>query len=235
MKNQAMRTILTMYLALLSSFVFTSWANACDVALALTVDISGSVDKQEYELQMNGLATALRDPTVADALVSKQATLMLVQWTGASRQVVSIPWRKISSLEDVEAMAKSVEQLPREWRNFSTAIGDALSFTAKQFNAVGNCTRKVIDVSGDGYSNEGSNPVSVRARLEEQGFTINGLAIEGSADDLTSYYKDNVIAGDGAFVMTANTFDEYPKRIKQKLFREVTNQLAGLKSPANRL
>jgi len=37
-----------------------------------------------------------------------------------------------------------------------------------------------------------------------------------------------VIVGPRAFVMTANTFDEYPKRIKQKLFREVTNQVASL-------
>ena len=205
-----------------------SVSDACEVALALTVDISGSVDRDEYALQMNGLAGALRDPTVSEALVSRKAKLMLVQWTGTSRQIISVPWRQISDYNDVEAMAEAVEKAPRAWRNFSTAIGDALTFTSAQFEKVSDCKRKVIDVSGDGYSNEGVEPLGLRNHLAEDGFTINGLAIEGSTDDLTSYYRDHVIAGNGSFVMTANTFDEYPKRIKQKLFREVTNQVASL-------
>lgn len=210
------------------SFVLSTPVKACEVALALTVDISGSVDREEYALQMNGLAGALRDPTVSEALVSRKAKLMLVQWTGTSRQIISVPWRQISDYDDVEAMAEAVEKAPRAWRNFSTAIGDALTFTSAQFGKVSDCKRKVIDVSGDGYSNEGVEPLGLRNLLAEDGFTINGLAIEGSADDLTSYYRDHVIAGNGSFVMTANTFDEYPKRIKQKLFREVTNQVASL-------
>lgn len=221
--------------AFLASFAIITPVYACEVALALTVDISGSVDRDEYALQMNGLAGALRDPTVSEALVTRKTNLMLVQWTGTSRQVVSIPWRQIDDYEDVEAMAEAVEKAPREWRNFSTAIGDALTFTSAQFSQVKECKRKVIDVSGDGYSNEGVEPLAIRKHLVDDGFTINGLAIEGSSDDLTSYYRDHVIAGNGSFVMTANTFDEYPKRIKQKLFREVTNQVAALDKPANRL
>ena len=210
-------------------------AKACEVALALTVDISGSVDKQEYALQMNGLAGALRDATVADALVERKAALMLVQWTGTSRQVVSVPWARMTDLDAVEVMAGKIENAPREWRNFSTAIGDALTFTSGQFSQVKDCERKVIDVSGDGYSNEGVEPLALQKHLVDDGFTINGLAIEGSSNDLTSYYRDHVIAGPRSFVMTANTFDEYPKRIKQKLFKEVTNQVAGLAKPANHL
>ncbi|MEO1141799.1 MAG: DUF1194 domain-containing protein, partial [Pseudomonadota bacterium] len=63
-------------------------AKACNIALALTVDVSGSVNSEEYALQMNGLAAALRDPTVADALVKEKASVMLVQWSGTSRQKV---------------------------------------------------------------------------------------------------------------------------------------------------
>jgi len=142
-----------------------STANACEVALALTVDISGSVDKQEYALQMNGLAGALRDATVADALIDKKASIMLVQWTGTSRQVVSVNWEQMLTLDDVESFAKRVETAPREWRNFSTAIGDALTFTSGQFSAVSECKRKVIDVSGDGYSNEGVEPLALQMIL----------------------------------------------------------------------
>lgn len=201
---------------------------ACEVALALTVDVSGSVDRQEYALQMNGLAAALRDPTVADALVDAQAAVMLVQWTGTSRQVVSMPWRRITDLGQLEGMAQEVENTSRRWRNFSTAIGEALEFAAAQFSEVRDCKRKVIDVSGDGYSNEGINPLAVRGRLDEGGFTVNALSIEGSTDNLTDYFWNNVVIGQGAFVMTANSFDEYPERIRQKLIREVTKKISSL-------
>ena len=222
--------------ALLVSFLtLSSTARACEVALALTVDVSGSVDRQEYSLQMNGLAAALRDPTVSQALVGRKAAVMLVQWTGTSRQVISLNWQRMTTFEEVERFADAVASTPRKWRNFSTAIGDALTFTSGQFKSVSDCKRKVIDVSGDGYSNEGIEPHALHTHLVEDGFTINGLAIEGSSENLTQYYRDYVIAGPKSFVMTANTFDEYPKRIKQKLFKEVTNQIATLKRRGNRL
>lgn len=214
--------------ALFTCFVIITPVRACEVALALTVDVSGSVDREEYALQMNGLSGALREPTVSQALVVRQAAVMLVQWTGTSRQIVSLNWTRMKTIEDVENFADKVSQTRREWRNFSTAIGDALTFTSGQFSPVLDCKRKVIDVSGDGISNEGVEPLAIRQHLVDDGFTINGLAIEGSSEKLTEYYRDFVIAGPKSFVMTANTFDEYPKRIKQKLFREVTNQVATL-------
>lgn len=225
-----------LFLAVFGSFlVLNSAAKACEVALALTVDVSGSVDRQEYALQMKGLAGALRDPTVSQALVSRKAAVMLVQWTGTSRQVVSLSWQRMTTFDEVESFADRVASAPRQWRNFSTAIGDALTFISGQFETVSDCKRKVIDVSGDGYSNEGLEPLALRKHLVDDGFTINGLAIEGSSDNLTKYYRDYVIAGPKAFVMTANTFEEYPKRIKQKLFKEVTEQIAILEVPNNRL
>ena len=36
-------------------------SRACDLALVLAVDVSGSVDSREYDIQMQGLAAALRE------------------------------------------------------------------------------------------------------------------------------------------------------------------------------
>jgi len=225
-----MSTIRFLFLTLFLSLC-VSGTKACEIALALAVDVSGSVGQDEYELQMTGLADALRDPTIADALVSKKANVILVQWTGASRQTISVPWSAMNSLEDVERFSSEVKNTQRRWRNFSTAIGDALIFITEQYEKVPQCKRKVIDVSGDGSSNEGVGPSFLRRSLEEQGFTINGLAIEGSEKNVTGYYRDFVIAGEGAFVMTANNFDDYRIRIRQKLFREITNQFAQIPLP----
>jgi len=201
-------------------------ANACKIALALAIDVSGSIDAQEYEVQMQGLAAALRNATIAEALADADARLSLVQWTGDSRQELSIPWTDIKTVADSAAFADAIDATPRRWRHFSTAIGSALDFTVKQFGPSEACTRRVIDVSGDGFSNEGIEPSSIRKQIWDAGFTVNGLAIETDEDDLTTYYWENVAIGDKAFVMTANGFEDYPKRIKLKLLREVTQQVS---------
>ena len=201
-------------------------ARACDLALALAVDISGSVDPMEYDIQMQGLAAALRDSVVAEALVRAEAAVMLVQWTGASRQELTVPWTRIRSYADTEALAQQIETAPRRWRNFSTAIGDALEFVLAQWPSAPICKRNVIDVSGDGISNEGADPTEFRGQLTTMGITVNALAIEESEADLTAYFWENLIIGEGAFVVTANTFEDYPDRIRLKLIREVTAQIS---------
>lgn len=200
---------------------------ACDLALALAVDVSGSVDPAEYRLQRDGLAAALRDPVIGEALVRARARLMVVQWTGAGRQKVTVPWVGIGDFEDVEAFAARVAADRRVWRNFATAIGEALLFTAGQFPPAPRCKRRLIDVSGDGVSNEGVPPGEVRARLAALDISVNALAIEAREPELTAYFFEHVIRGEGAFVVTAARFADYPARIRLKLLREVTLQTAA--------
>ncbi|MBY5933859.1 DUF1194 domain-containing protein [Tateyamaria omphalii] len=200
-------------------------AQACQFALLLAVDVSGSVDRDEYRIQMDGLAHALRDGIVADALVEQEAHVALVQWTGATRQKQTIPWTRIASYGDVLALAEEIENDPRIWRNYSTAIGEALAVSRKAFATVAHCTRKVVDVSGDGVSNEGLEPAGQRGPLNEAGITVNAIAIETDDTDLTAYFFENVITGPGAFVVTAQGFEDYPEQIKRKLQRETIRQV----------
>jgi len=176
---------------------------------------------------MDGLAAGLRDPVVSEALVRGQAQLMLLQWTGASRQRVTIPWTQIDSFQTLDRFAEQVAADPRVWRNFSTAIGEALETTMARFDAVADCTRHLIDISGDGVSNEGIEPTQVHALLRNRGVTVNAIAIEESEPDLTAYFFENVIVGEGAFVVSAAGFRDYPERIRKKLLREVTQQTAA--------
>lgn len=201
-------------------------AAACDLALALAVDVSGSVDAREYRIQMDGLAAGLRDPIVSEALVRARARLTLIQWTGSSRQRVTIPWTDMGSFDSLEGFARAVEEDHRVWRNFSTAIGEALETTMTLFDDVPDCTRHLIDLSGDGVSNEGREPSRLRRELRARGITVNAIAIEESEPDLTAYFFENVIVGEGAFVVTAAGFQDYPERIRKKLLREVTQQTA---------
>ncbi|WP_282129687.1 DUF1194 domain-containing protein [Roseobacter litoralis] len=201
-------------------------ALACQLALVLAVDISGSVDKHEYRIQMDGLAAGLRDGIVVDALLEQEAMVTLIQWTGSSRQRQTIPWTAIRAAEDVARLADQIAADERVWRNYSTAVGEALIAAEQALKSVPHCARKVIDVSGDGISNEGAAPDSRRAALTALGVTVNALAIETDEDDLTGWFYENLIHGEGAFVMTADSFEDYPAQIKRKLQRETTRQLS---------
>ena len=130
---------------------------------------------------------------------------------------------------DVADFASRVAQDKRVWRNYSTAIGEALTAAQNALTAVPECTRKVIDISGDGISNEGVDPNARRASLSDMNVTVNALAIETDETDLTAWFFENLIHGEGAFVVTANGFDDYPEQIKRKLQRETTRQLSGLR------
>lgn len=176
---------------------------------------------------MDGLAAGLRDGVVVEALIKAEAAVALMQWTGARRQQVSVSWTRVRSAQEAEALAMAVEAMPRAWSKYSTAIGDALWRGADLMAQAPECRRQVIDVSGDGISNEGIEPEQGRERLAQMGVTVNALVIETDDADLTGYFWENVITGAGAFVVTANGFEDYPARIRQKLIREVAEQFAG--------
>ncbi|GFE48817.1 hypothetical protein So717_05700 [Roseobacter cerasinus] len=195
----------------------------------LAVDVSGSVDNREYDIQMQGLAAALRDRAIVNALIEQEAAVTLIQWTGSSRQRQTIPWTSLLTPQDVAELADAVEENRRVWRNYSTAIGEALVLAEEALRAVPHCTRRVIDVSGDGVSNEGVHPRDRHAALAEMDVTVNGLAIETDEEDLTGWFFENLIRGEGAFVMTANGFEDYPAQIRRKLRREITRPLSNLR------
>jgi len=201
-------------------------ATACKVALILTVDVSGSINEEEYRLQMDGLAAAMDDSTIVDALINAQAQVALVQWSGSSRQEITIPWQKMAARDDVAAFADLVRNAERPWRHFSTAIGDMLYRVAPMIDQV-DCKQYVIDVSGDGVSNEGPIPDDARNALIGRGVRINALAILGaSQSDLTEYFREHVIGGLNSFVYEAQSYEDYPRTIRRKLLDEITEPVS---------
>jgi len=207
---------------------FAAPAQGCEVALMLAVDVSGSVDADEYRVQMDGLAAALIDRSVSAALLSGEVQLALMQWTGSGRQSVVINWTEMANEADVLAFAEQVITEPRLWRDFSTSIGEAMALSLAYFAQVPTCKRHVIDISGDGKNNEGLLPTDVWDALAAGQVTVNALVIEESEPDLTAYFEREVITGPGAFAVTARTFEDYPEQMVRKLYRELTKVVAVL-------
>ncbi len=199
-------------------------ADACSLELILAIDVSGSIDAREFHLQSDGLASAFENPSLVTAVENLKggALVIVTQWSGSTRQKAVTGWHHVTDGPSMAAFARAVRGAGRAWRNFSTAIGEALLHAARvSATAPEQCRRRVIDISGDGVSNEGQAPREVSRALVARGFTINGLAIRGADPDPAEHYRREVIGGPGAFVEVARSFDDYPAAILRKLLREV--------------
>ncbi|KQB97932.1 hypothetical protein AL073_03160 [Loktanella sp. 1ANDIMAR09] len=196
-------------------------AQACETALILTMDVSNSIDSAEYRLQTDGLAEALRDPEIVETMVAGENFLTVVQWSGVDRQAVSIPWTQMRTALDVESFAQKTRVMERAFVLSDTAPAEAIFFSLQLFDQVPNCARKVIDISGDGTPNGGSDVRAARTAAERAGVTINAIAIESMGLAITNFFRGAVITRNG-FVMTARTHREYPATIRAKILREIS-------------
>ncbi|MEY1555530.1 DUF1194 domain-containing protein [Yoonia sp. R2331] len=201
--------------------LWPTFGAACDTALILTVDVSNSVDPGEYRVQADGLADALRDPEVIEAMVQNQAAVAVVQWSGFDRQEVTIPWTRIQSAADVAVLSQQARLMPRAFVLSDTAPAEAVYYSLRLFSQVPDCKRKIIDVSGDGTPNSGGEVRDARRAAEQQGVTINGIAIESMGMAITNFFRGAVITRDG-FVMTARTHREYAETLRRKIIRELS-------------
>jgi len=206
-------------------------ARNCATALVLAIDVSSSVDAREYALQMGGLAAALRDPQVVDAIapgagIGIMATAFV--WSGFQHQETVVPWTWLGDRDTVHAFARAIETAPRRYDHWPTALGRAAAFAAGLHarNPVP-CDRQVVDVSGDGANNDGVGPDWYRGRGQLDGLVINGLVILGADVDPYAYYRDVLIQGPGAFVEVADGFDAYAEAILRKLLRELQPAFAA--------
>jgi Ca-activated chloride channel family protein len=113
----------------------SSISMACDTALILTIDVSNSIDPAEYKLQTDGLADALRNPEIVEAMVRQEATLAVVQQSGEERQELSIPWTRIRTSLDAARLADQAQLMPRAFVLSDTAPAEAILFSMNLFSS----------------------------------------------------------------------------------------------------
>jgi hypothetical protein len=210
-----------------------------DVALVLAADVSRSINDDEFSLQRRGYAAAISNIRVLDAIRAGShgaIALSFVEWAGEGDQTVVIDWATIRNETDATAFATKLLAAPRSFVG-RTAIGSALDFSVALFaeNAPA-AERRVIDVSGDGTSNQGRPATEARDAALKAGFVINGLSIfnrraaaEGGylalhtnpPGGLALYYHENVTGGLGSFVLPIDDFNTFGDAMVRKLVDEL--------------
>jgi len=221
---------------------------AVDTALIVSVDVSNSVDAARYKLQMEGIAKALEDPGVIDAITGgASGGILFSMVTWADTPAVAIPWMRIASKEDSFAAARRVRTLPHLGGEFTCMTRMLRSVNDKIVPQIpAKASRVIIDVSGDGPDNCNAEESieTVRDELVSSGVTINGLPIlldtpesgillpkpvPGGPHPLEQWYREHVMAGAGSFVLAAQGYGDFERAIRQKFVIEVS----GAAPPAN--
>ena len=198
-------------------------AAACRLALALGLDVSSSVDAREYRLQTAGLAAALVAPEVAEAFLAtpgEPVMLQIYEWSGWQQQVVRLDWTPVTGAADLARIAASLAGQKRSFEQYPTALGFALLYGGRSL-ATQDCTRRTLDLAGDGTNNDGISPEVARRDLPVPGITVNGLVIGANVQTLGRYYQQFVIQGPGAFVEVAADYEDFERAMRRKLLREL--------------
>ena len=201
-----------------------------DLALVLAVDCSSSVDAGDYHLQMFGIAKALRNPKVLDAIESgenQRIAFALVQWSTRKSQNIIIKWRQLASQSDLFETAAEIELAERQWQIGGTGLAAAINFSAALISKLNvETTRRVIDVSGDGEENDEGDLASSRDDALASGISINGLPLLDGSKTIETYYRYRVIGGPGSFLVPAANSAAFGEAMEQKLLREIGPQTA---------
>jgi hypothetical protein len=216
------RTLKTMAVVGLAAvpLAFATPAKAVPVIeLMLAIDGSGSIAPGDFTLQKQGYINALTallptDGSVAIGVVQFSATVQ----TEFALQSIDDAADKTALLNAIGAMIQL---------NSLTAIGDAINVSATAllaFNGPGGAgVRELIDVSTDGFSNTGADPVTAANAAVAAGIDqVNCLGVGGSANC-------NFEAGTGSFEILVSDFSGFESAITTKLRREII----GVPEPAS--
>ena len=221
-----------------TAFVATSASTAqaaCRQALAMGLDVSGSVDSGEYQLQLQGLAAALTSPEITSSILimpNAPVRLLVYEWSGQNYQRILIPWTEISNLQTLQNLSNKLHQVQRRDTPPTTALGKAIQSGIGFLNQQTSCWKRTLDIAGDGKSNSGPEPHRVNLPEQIGNIVINALVIgvdsdsrlshaELSISELTAYFSNRVLAGPGAFSEVAIGFANYERAMSRKLLREL--------------
>ncbi len=207
-----------------------------DLELVLAVDVSGSMDFEEQQVQRAGYMDAITHPEVLAAIRSGpygRIAVTYVEWGGSGYQQTTIPWGTIEDDGSAREFAAALAEAPIA-RIRGTSISGALRYASGLFEANGyEGFRRVIDISGDGPNNMGMPVVPTRDEVLHQGIVINGLPVmlrpSGGylgINNLDVYYEDCVIGGPGSFVVSVNNPAQFAETIRRKLVLEIAGQPA---------
>jgi hypothetical protein len=219
------RAILLLAVLLAGTGPLCAGGQEVDLELVLAVDCSRSINDSEFALQVQGYAEAFRHPSVLKAIQSgmrRSIAVTYVQWAGPFLQYQAVGWTLINDGESALEFADRFQAAPRAFHGGGTSLSGVIDYARTLFPKSGfSGRRRTIDISGDGINNSGRLATSARDEAVRDGVTINGLAILTEVGGLDDYFRENIMGGEGSFVLAADDFESFAQAIFNKLIREI--------------
>ena len=229
---------LRLLLAVLGLF----WSNAAlaqtepprvDVALVLTVDASGSIDHDEFQLQKEGIAQAVAAPEVLSTIKSGRngrIAIAYVEWGAPGGAQTMVNWMMVGDEAEAAAFGNAVLASSRSSQSYN-AIGDAIDHAVKLFDA---CPCRPTRQDHRRFRRQSGQPQPYPGPLARDaaiasGVTINALAIlqDGRLGPegrpwLVETYERTIIGGFGAFAHAANSRADFARALREKMILEIS-------------
>lgn len=208
-----------------------------DVELQMLVDVSGSVDSNEFNLQRDGYVSAFRSASIQNAILNTsngrlgKIAAELIYWSSASQQIAAVGWTLLDSAAAINTFADDIANYARPFSG-GTRVDSAINFGYQRF-ALNDYDGKsqVMDVSGDGTSGAAATEAARDAALAAGIDRINGLPIGGGAV-VENFYANSVVGGSGSFLIAAATFGDFSNAIQKKLALEISGEPSPVPLPA---
>lgn len=208
-----------------------------DANIVTAIDISDSVSPLEIRLQIAGVAGAIRTHDVLQAIEAGQhgrvgfavfawshdgAYPMLVSWTliASSTDAISVSDQLANRLrlaDEAEARRQSKMHHTGRLTDISAAVAHAAELLrTTPFIA----RRSVVNIISDGMDNRGDGPRQARDALIHEGGTINGVVLGGDPV-VIEYFRQHIVGGPGAFVLSAHDADTIVRLFVRKLRSDI--------------
>ncbi len=218
------RSLLILLVVGLCFYSVPAFAVSVSTELLLLVDVSGSVDASEYALQKTGYVNAFKDASIQGVIGGLPGGIAVAYAEWAVGQSMKVNFTQLTDVASANAFADAIAATTRTSSGTIgslTAPGSAIQWGRGLFAGNGFEGANVIDVSGDGSQNDGTNTFGQSTAAHAQGITINGLPILGSEANLDTWYQDNIVTPGGGFLIAASSFPNFETAVNNKIFREI--------------
>jgi len=202
-----------------------------DANIVTGLDLSGSIEARDAQIQADGIAMAIRSPEIVAAIQRGnhgRIGFAVFVWADGNYPVL-VSWRLIGSSQDALAVSQEISDrlhliLGSEVvvkLGALTDLSGAIDYGGEMLRAAPFATNhRIVNIIGNGVDNvtEGASPA--RDRLVAQGVTINGVAL-GHDRAIYEYFRREVIGGPKAFALTANDPNNLVDVLARKFVTEI--------------
>ena len=201
-----------------------------DANIIAAVDISLSVDPVDARIEIEGMAEAIRTPAILRAIKAGhhgRIGFAMIAWYNGVYPVL-VPWTLIGSEREAQAVSDRLQnRFPSVIETMAGTVGrrtDISGAIARSTMLLSTAPyvadRLIVNIIGNGQDNVREGPEPARDVLIAMGGTINGVVL-GNDPTVVEYYRQRVIGGPGAFLMSANDADTITEVLVRKFLLDI--------------